>query len=732
MVRATGVQLKWLVRSGILALVTLLAMGPAEAQVLVAGDGLTFGTCSGSFHDTGGPGGDYANNEALTVTICPSGGAGSGPFTSVRFTQWSIAPGPGDTLRIYDGTTVGGTLLAEGTSATSLSGQTFTATSASGCLTFRWVSNAGGTAAGWTALVLTGPDAGQNASITVCSTEAPFSMRARLNGTPDAGGSWTGPGGAHPDLFNPATDTPGIYTYTVSGPAPCPDSSAVLTIAVVTAPNAGTNGALTVCNDAGPQNLFNSLGGTPQAGGSWTGPGGGAHSGVLDPTVGPAGTYTYTVPGTAPCGPASAVVSVTIEQRPNAGTNGTAVVCSNGAPFNLFSSLGGSPQPGGSWTGPGGGAVAATYTPGSSTPGVYTYTLSGTTACASSSATVTVTQVTAPNAGIDRALVVCSDDAPFNLLSQLNGTPNAGGTWVGPNGPHGATFNPATDPPGNYTYTVTGTAPCANATAVLNITVRIAPDAGSSAVITVCSTDASFPLFNRLGGSPDLGGTWTAPGGGAHPGTFIPGTSAAGVYTYTVVGQSPCDPATATVTVNVNIAPVAGTNASVVRCSNDAPFSLFAQLGGSPNPGGTWTGPGGAHSGTFTPGVDQPGAYTYTVLGTAPCANATAVVTVSIVTAPNAGTNGSTTVCSNGAPFSLFALLGGTPDATGTWSGPGGATSGTFTPGTSQAGVYTYTVAGTAPCANASATVTVSVVAAPNAGTNGSITVCSDQGPVNL
>ena len=50
-----------------------------------------------------------------------------------------------------------------------------------------------------------------------------------------------------------------------------------------------------MCNDAGPQNLFNSLGGTPQAGGSWTGPGGGAHSGVLDPAVGPAGTYTYTV-----------------------------------------------------------------------------------------------------------------------------------------------------------------------------------------------------------------------------------------------------------------------------------------------------------------------------------------------------------------------------------------------------------------------------------------------------
>ncbi len=575
-------------------------------------------------------------------------------------------------------------------------------------------------------------DAGTNGTAVFCSNGASEQLIDFLGGSPDPGGTWVGPNGAHSGVFVPGSDPAGVYTYTVVE-LPDPPVSATVTVTVHAPPSAGGNGTHTVCVNGAPFQLVDHLVGAVTPGGSWTGPSATPVSDTFTPGTSAPGVYTYTVAGTPPCASASATVTVTVNSLPNAGSNGTHTVCSNGALFDLFDHLTGSPQNTGAWTGPASTPVVSTYTPGTSTPGVYTYTVPGSAPCASASATVTVTQVTAPNAGVSRSISVCSDEASFDMRSRLNGTPDAGGTWTGPGGAHGPMFNPAVDVGGPYVYTVPGTSPCANATATLTITVRQAPRAGTSASVTLCSTDGVFTLFNALTGSPDLGGTWTDPGGQAHSGSFAPGSSTVGIYTYTVTGQAPCTSSTATVTVAVNQAPNAGVGATVTRCSNAAAFSLFAQLTGSPAAGGAWTGPSGSHGVTFTPGTDEPGAYTYTVTGLSPCANATAVVNVAIIRAPVAGTNATTTVCGNDPAFNLFALLGGTPDATGSWTAPGGgAATATFTSGTSPAGVYTYVVPGTAPCASAQATVTVNVIAPPNPGTNGSVTICSSDGSVNL
>jgi gliding motility-associated-like protein len=718
------------------ALFSVLMGGNGMAQSFVMADGAAWSSCAGSFFDSGGPSGNYANNEDLTATLCPAGGSGSGSSTSVTFTAWAVQAGTNDQLFIHDGTSTAAPLLVTGSGANSLLGQTVTATGPTGCLTFRWVSDGSTVGAGWEAAIVTGPDAGTDASVTFCSAAGAQNLFSSLGGTPDAGGSWTAPGGgASTGTIDPATAVPGGYVYTVSGAPGCANASATVTVSIVQAPDAGGNGTLALCSTSAPASLFNSIAGSPDAGGTWTAPGGGASTGIFTPGTSAPGVYTYTVAGSAPCVNDQATVTVTVNAAPNAGTNGTFTVCSNAPAFDLFTRLGGTPQSGGSWTGPGGVVASNTYTPGTSTPGVYTYTVTGIPPCPNASATVTVTQVAAPNAGISRALAVCSDAAPFSMRAQLNGTPQPVGVWTDPLGAvHADLFEPAVDIGGVYTYTVTGTPPCANAVATLTITRRVAANAGTNGSVTVCSTDADLNLITILGGSPDLTGTWTEPGGGAHSGVFQPGTDPAGVYTYTVPGQPPCANRTATVTVTVNTAPNAGTNASVLRCSDAANFNLFNQLGGTPNSGGVWTGPGGGVvSATFDPGVSVPGIYTYTVTGLAPCANATATVNVSVIEAPDAGSNGSLTVCSTDPVFNLLSVLGGTPDAVGTWTAPGGgATTGTFTPGSSAAGTYTYTVAGTAPCVNDVATATIAVSQAANAGTNGSITLCSDDAPVAL
>jgi hypothetical protein len=529
-----------------------------------------------------------------------------------------------------------------------------------------------------------GPNAGTSGSVTLCGNGASTSLFAQLGGTPDAGGSWSGPSAVLGGNYNPATMNPGVYTYTVTGVAPCTNVTATVTVTENAATNAGTNGTLTVCNSGAAASLFAQLGGTPQAGGAWSGPSP-VVGGNYNPATMAPGVYTYTVTGVAPCTNATATVTVTENAATNAGTNGSLTLCGNGASVSLFAQLGGTPQAGGTWSGPS-AVLGGNYNPATMNPGVYTYTVTGVAPCTNATATVTVTENAATNAGTNGTLTVCSSGAAASLFAQLGGTPQAGGAWSGPSPVVGGNYNPATMAPGVYTYTVTGVAPCTNATATVTVTENAATNAGTNGSLTLCGNGASVSLFAQLGGTPQAGGTWSGPSA-VVGGNYDPATMAPGVYTYTVTGVAPCTNATATVTVTENAATNAGTNGTLTVCNSGAASSLIAQLGGTPQAGGTWSGPSAVVGGNYDPATMAPGVYTYTVTGVAPCTNATATVTVTENTATNAGTNGTLTVCSDGASTSLFAQLGGTPDAGGTWSGPSAVLGGNYDPATMNPGV---------------------------------------------
>ncbi|MBK6829587.1 MAG: hypothetical protein IPG92_02075 [Flavobacteriales bacterium] len=257
------------------------------------------------------------------------------------------------------------------------------------------------------------------------------------------------------------------------------------------------------------------------------------------------------------------------------------------------------------------------------------------------------------------------------------------------------------------------------------------PDPGSNATISACPGDPNVNLFNQLGGSPDAGGVWTGPNGASHSGTFNPSTDLFGVYTYTV--GNGCQNASATVTVNSGSAGNAGTSTTLTTCSTSAATNMFALLGAGAAAGGAWSGPSPVVGGNYNPATMTAGVYTYTVAGTPPCPATSATVTVTENTAPNAGTNGTLTVCSTGGAVSLLAQLGGGPQGGGTWAGPspvGGA--GNYNPATMNPGVYTYTIVGVAPCTNATATVTVTENPAVTAGSNGNLSICATGAAVAL
>jgi gliding motility-associated-like protein len=573
------------------------------------------------------------------------------------------------------------------------------------------------------------PIAGTSGTANLCATSPSVDLFTYLGGSPQTGGTWSPALASGTGIFNPAVDPAGVYTYTVDGTPPCENETATVTVILSPEPNAGTDGSVDLCVTSTPVDLFTLLGNNPDTNGTWS-PALASGTGVFNPAVDLAGVYTYTVPGIAPCPNATANVTVALNPQPIAGTSGTANLCDTSPSVDLFTYLGGSPQTGGTWS-PALASGTGIFNPAVDPAGVYTYTVVGTPPCENETATVTVILSPEPNAGTDGSVDLCVTSTPVDLFTLLGNNPDTGGTWSPALASGTGVFNPAVDPAGVYTYTVTGIAPCPNATANVTVALNPQPIAGTSGTANLCNTSPSVDLFTYLGGTPQTGGTWS-PALASGTGIFNPAVDPAGVYTYTVIGTPPCENETATVTVILSPEPNAGTDGSVDLCVTSTPVDLFTLLGNNPDTNGTWSPALASGTGVFNPAIDPAGVYTYTVLGIAPCPNATANVTVALNPQPIAGTNGTANLCATSPAVDLFTYLGGSPQTGGTWSPALASGTGIFNSAVDPAGVYTYTVVGTPPCENETATVTVILSPEPNAGTDGSVDLCVTSTPVDL
>ncbi|HEX2616288.1 MAG TPA: PKD domain-containing protein, partial [Flavobacteriales bacterium] len=425
------------------------------------------------------------------------------------------------------------------------------------------------------------------------------------------------------------------------------------------------------------------------------------------------------------------IVTVTINLAADAGSDASVTLCETAAAFDLATLLGGSPQTGGAWTGPGGTGVGATFTPGTSAAGDYTYTVTGAAPCVNASATVHIDVVASPYAGLNGALALCTNGPEVDLFGQLGGSPDAGGTWTAPNG---ATVPAALDPGaaqnGDYTYTLLATAPCPNATAHVTVVVNPPPADGLFGEVHLCETAAPVDLliaFNSLA-APD--GAWTDPSGYPVTIPIDPGTAVSGTYTYTIHGIEPCPIGVNTVLFTIDVAPDAGLDGSLTLCASGVPQTLFPALGGTPDATGAWTAPNGtAFSGTADPASAAPGTYTYVVPANGLCPSDASQVALSIVQPPDAGTDNTVQLCENDATSDLFTVLLGTPQSGGYWTDPAGLPfDGQLAPGSAVSGTYIYTVPGQAPCPNASASINVGIAQLPEPGHDAMLELCPEAG----
>ncbi|MEO7171665.1 fibronectin type III domain-containing protein [Flavobacterium sp.] len=184
--------------------------------------------CGGNLVDSGGTGANYGNNQNVSLTVDPDV---PGNLVTVTFTAFNTEAGA-DILRIYDGGagTVGPATLIATLSGTAIP-PSYTATSATGQLTFVFTSNATVTAAGYAANITCGPPPACRVP-SVVSASAITTTGVTLN--------WTQPA-------NPDTTVATVFDI-IALPAgsPAPNASSVPTANDVTA-------------DAGPSYVLNTL-----------------------------------------------------------------------------------------------------------------------------------------------------------------------------------------------------------------------------------------------------------------------------------------------------------------------------------------------------------------------------------------------------------------------------------------------------------------------------------------
>ncbi len=360
----------------------------------------------------------------------------------------SICPGQSATLTASSsiaGTTYVWSNGATGSSITVSPGSTTT-------YTVTGTSPAGGTGTA-TATVTVNPVPTPSASSNspICEGET-----LNLNSSGGTGYSWSGPASwtantQNPSRSNATVSMAGNYAVTVSNSFGC-TATASTNVVIQTRPDASVAVAGPFCITDAPVNLNAA---TP--GGTWSGPGVNASTGLFSPALAGAGNHniSYTV-SNGVCTSSSSLV-VHVDAGVNASITPAGPFCVNSSPVNLSAVSGG-----GVWSGTGiTNATNGTFSPNAAGQGSHIITYSIANGQCSDSDTEPIVVNPLPVVSISGLLAgYCDDASPVSI-----GVSPVGGVLSGP-GVSGYTFNPAVAGIGVHTmeYSYTDGNMCSNST----------------------------------------------------------------------------------------------------------------------------------------------------------------------------------------------------------------------------------------------------------------------------
>ncbi|WP_298237595.1 gliding motility-associated C-terminal domain-containing protein [uncultured Algibacter sp.] len=550
----------------------------------------------------------------------------------------------------------------------------------------------------------------------------------------------------------------------------CDSNPIPVTVNIDTPVDPGTPASLEYCEDNIPTtdfDLFSLLGGMADTTGTWTGPttifnGHQGRTNISSLTAPSTNVYTYTVPSNGACPDGVSTVTITLFEILNSGIPSAAnpaSYCEADLPsaFDLFSLLD-NEDPNGLWTQGTSSAdppVTSSLNLVGFTPGTYNFTYTQNllpSPCLEESTTVQVTVLQDLNAGNAINQVFCENDiaanSPFDLFNALDGSQdNNSGTWTdSSNNTISNTLDitgfTVTGSPYTFNYTIdNGT--CTD-TEPITITIEPAPESGTpNAPLEFCASELTagqtVDLFDLLEGE-DQTGTWNDDNGSSAlaGNTLTVDGLGDGTYNFTfdVDAVGSCDDVLVTVTVIINDPPPPTASPSQSFCDAGTVGDITVTgtniqwydqaTGGTPLSGTIDLTDGGMYYATQTDPI------------TGCESSVRTLVSASVNQTPVAGNAGSPiTECNNNSSIDLFSTLDGTQDAGGIWqdNDSTGAVSGNNLDATSlTAGTYnfTYFIAATPPCIDASVSVTLTIEESLNPGTPASTNICSDGGTTDL
>ncbi|MDG1730542.1 MAG: gliding motility-associated C-terminal domain-containing protein [Algibacter sp.] len=584
----------------------------------------------------------------------------------------------------------------------------------------------------------------------------------------DPGGQWTG-GNSTIDLIGFSAGTYN-FTYTQNAlPNPCPEETTTVEIIILQDPHAGNALNDVFCeNDLvsnSPYDLFDALDSTQDNNsGTWTDSSNNKISNTLDITTltvdGSPYTYNYTIDN-GTCSDTEAI-TIILEDAPESGTPVATFpdFCEDSAPasYNLFDLIEGEDQTGTWYSGTDNtGAIASNPTDLSGlTPGTYDFTfdVDDIGSCDDELVTVQITINPLPLTGTPTSETYCENDlaanSPLDLFGQLTGE-DSGGTWTDDDATgalSGSDLNLTALTIGtfNFTYTLTDSNDCTNSSSV-TITVREAPESGTANTpIEFCLADITagqtYNLFDLLT-DEDQTGTWidddTTGALTANVLTLDGLLPASYNFTFDVDAIGSCDDVNVTVSIIINDTPAPNAVTPQEFCDIATVANLVATgttiqwydaiTGGNPLTDTT----------ALTDGQIYYASQTDATTG---CESSVrTAVTPTIYQSPIAGDPNATPIvaCNDNNNIDLFAGLDGTEDAGGTWQNDnavGTLVGNIFDASGVSAGTYnfTYLVTASAPCVDDSETITITIEAPLNAGSNidPTLDICSNEGTIDL